>query len=61
MLPEASTAKARAILTSTVDALGGPIFLAETTSDCTGRYAKFEHSGALGGFIRIHSYKEMPG
>jgi hypothetical protein len=60
LMPAESAAKARAILTSTIDALGGPVFLAERTSDCTGRYAKFEHSGSLGDFIRVHTYKEMP-
>jgi hypothetical protein len=60
LMPAASAAKAQAILAGTVEALGGPIFLAERTSDCTGRYAKFEHSGALGDFITIHAYKELP-
>jgi hypothetical protein len=60
LMPAESAAKARAILTSTIDALGGPVFLAERTADCTGRYAKFEHSGGLGDFIRVHTYKEMP-
>jgi hypothetical protein len=60
LMPAASAAKAQSILAGTVDALGGPVFLAERTSDCVGRYAKFEHSGGLGEFVRIHAYKELP-
>ena len=60
MMPGPSAAKAQAILASAVEALGGQAFLTERTSECTGRYAKFEHSGGLGDFIKIHSFKELP-
>jgi hypothetical protein len=60
LMPGPSAAKAQDILAKAVDALGGPVYLAMRTSDCTGRYAQFEHSGQLGAFITIHALKEMP-
>jgi hypothetical protein len=60
MLPAPSAAKAKAILAQAVAALGGPAYLNLRNSDCTGRAAQFEHSGAVGGYIQFHDFKEMP-
>jgi hypothetical protein len=60
MLPAPSAAKAKAILAQVVTALGGPAYLNLRNSDCTGRAAQFEHSGAIGGYLQFHDYKEMP-
>ncbi len=60
VLPAPSAAKAKAILAQAVTALGGPAYLNLRNSDCTGRAAQFEHSGAVGGYIQFHDFKEMP-
>jgi hypothetical protein len=60
MMPEASAAKAKAILQQTIHALGGPAYLNVHNSDCTGRYAQFQHSGEIGGYIEMREYREFP-
>ena len=60
LLPAESAAKAKAILQQAIDALGGPVYLRARNLDCVGRYAAFEKSGDLGGYIELHTYREMP-
>lgn len=60
IMPDASAAKAKAILQQAIDALGGAAYLNVHNSDCTGRYAQFQHSGEIGGYLVIREYREMP-
>jgi hypothetical protein len=60
LLPDASAAKAKAVLQQAVQALGGPAYLNVHNSDCTGRYAQFQHSGEIGGYIEMREYREFP-
>ena len=60
IMPDASAAKAKAILQQTIDALGGASYLNVHNSECTGRYAQFQHSGEIGGYLEIREYREMP-
>ena len=60
IMPDASAAKAKAILQQAIDALGGAAYLNVHNSDCTGRYAQFQHSGEIGGYLAIREYREMP-
>lgn len=60
IMPDASAAKAKAILQQAIDGLGGAAYLNVHNSDCTGRYAQFQHSGEIGGYLEIHEYREMP-
>jgi hypothetical protein len=60
MLPAPSAAKAKEILTQAVAGLGGPAYLNVRNSECTGRAAQFEHSGAVEGYLQFRDYKEMP-
>jgi hypothetical protein len=60
IMPEASAARAKAILQQAVQGLGGAAYLNVHNSDCTGRYAQFQHSGEIGGYIQMREYREMP-
>lgn len=60
LMPAASAAKAKAILQQAIDALGGAAYLNVHDSDCTGRFAQFQHSGEIGGYIQVREYREMP-
>jgi len=60
IMPDASAAKAKAILQQAIDGLGGAAYLNVHNSECTGRYAQFQHSGEIGGYLLIHEYREMP-
>jgi hypothetical protein len=60
LMPAESTAKAKAILQQAIDALGGAAYLNLHNSECTGRYAQFQHSGDIGGYLQIREYREMP-
>ena len=60
IMPDASAAKAKAILQQAIDALGGAAYLNVHNSECTGRYAQFQHSGEIGGYLEIREYREMP-
>ncbi len=59
-MPAESAAKAKVILQQTIDALGGPAYLNVRNYSCIGRYAAFEHSGALGAFMELRTYRELP-
>ena len=60
LMPAASAAKARGILQQAIDALGGAAYLNLHNSDCTGRFAQFQHSGEIGGYIQVREYRELP-
>ena len=60
MMPAASAAKAKAILQQAVEAFGGAAYLNVHNSQCTGRFAQFQHSGEIGGYIQVREYREMP-
>ena len=60
LMPAESAAKAKAILQQAIDALGGAAYLNVHNSDCTGRFAQFQHSGDIGGYIEMREYREMP-
>lgn len=60
ILPAASAAKAKALLRQAIEGLGGAAYLNVHNSDCSGRYAQFQHSGDVGGYIEIREYREMP-
>ena len=60
LMPEASAAKAKAILQQAIEGLGGAAYLNLHNSDCTGRFAQFQHSGEIGGYIQLREYREMP-
>jgi hypothetical protein len=60
IMPEASAAKAKAILQQATEALGGAAYLNVHNSDCSGRFARFQHSGEIGGYIEVREYREMP-
>jgi hypothetical protein len=60
ILPAASAAKTKALLQQAIEGLGGAAYLNVHNSDCSGRYAQFQHSGEVGGYIEIREYREMP-
>jgi len=60
MMPAESAAKARAILDQAIEALGGPMYLRLTDSDCTAKYAGFERSGEIGGLGDVHVMRQLP-
>ena len=60
LLPADSAAKAKAILNQAIDGLGGQEYLNARNSDCSGRYAEFEHSGALGGYLQVRQLWQSP-
>jgi hypothetical protein len=60
LMPAQSAAKAKAILQRAIEGLGGAAYLNVHNSDCTGRYAQFQHSGEIGGYLEIREYREMP-
>jgi hypothetical protein len=60
LMPDASAAKAKAILQQAIDALGGAAYVNLHNSDCSGRFAQFQHSGEIGGYIQVREYREMP-
>jgi hypothetical protein len=60
LMPDASAAKAKGILQQAIEGLGGAAYLNVHNSDCTGRYAQFQHSGEIGGYIEMREYREMP-
>jgi hypothetical protein len=60
IMPDASAAKAKAILQQAIEGLGGAAYLNVHNSDCTGRFAQFQHSGEIGGYLVIREYREMP-
>src|SRR5689334_14205105 len=60
LMPDASAAKAKAILQQAIEGIGGAAYLNVHSSDCTGRFAQFQHSGEIGGYLEIREYREMP-
>jgi hypothetical protein len=60
LMPDASATKAKAILQQAIDALGGAAYVNLHNSDCSGRFAQFQHSGEIGGYIQVREYREMP-
>ena len=60
LMPAASAAKAKSVLQQAIDGLGGATYLNVHNSQCTGRYAQFQHSGEIGGYIEAREYREMP-
>lgn len=60
ILPTASAAKAKALLQQAIEGLGGAAYSNVHNSDCSGRYAQFQHSGDIGGYIEVREYREMP-
>jgi hypothetical protein len=61
LLPAESAAKAKLILQQAIQGLGGDAYLNAQNSDCSGRYAQFEHTGALGGFAELRELWQTPG
>jgi len=55
-----SAAKAKSILQQTIGALGGPAYVDLRNSDCRGRYAQFQHSGEVGGYIELRQVRALP-
>jgi outer membrane lipoprotein-sorting protein len=60
MMPEASTAKAKQLLSDLLNALGGPGYTEVRESNCQGRRALFGHNGEMTGFIDIVNYRRFP-
>lgn len=60
MMPAASAAKAKMLLQQAIEGLGGAAYVNVHNSDCSGRYAQFQHSGDIGGYVEIREYREMP-
>ncbi|HET8922687.1 MAG TPA: hypothetical protein VFN26_06775 [Candidatus Acidoferrum sp.] len=60
MMPEASTAKAKQILSDLVNALGGPGYSEVRESQCNGRRALFGHNGETTGFIDFVNFRRYP-
>jgi hypothetical protein len=60
LLPADSAARAKVILNQAIEGLGGPEYLNARNSDCSGRYAQFEHSGSLGGYIQVRELWQTP-
>lgn len=60
MSPEASTAKAKALIQQLLQALGGDAYLHVKDSDCTGRASNFGLSGDLSGYELYHEYRIFP-
>ena len=58
--PEQSAAKAKQLLSQAVEAMGGTVYRNNEESDCEGRMAKFDRSGAMGGYSFIRSYWRYP-
>lgn len=60
LLPADSAAKAKTILNQAIEGLGGQNYLNAYNSDCSGRYAEFEHSGGLGGYLQVRQLWQSP-
>lgn len=61
LMPDQSTAKAKQLVQSAIDALGGSAFLNVHDVTCTGNIGQFDHSGQLSGFEHFIQYAEPPG
>ena len=60
MMPEASVAKGKQILTDLINGLGGPGYAEVRESQCQGRRALFGHNGELTGYIDFIDYRRYP-
>ncbi|MGC1906774.1 MAG: hypothetical protein WA715_23345 [Candidatus Acidiferrum sp.] len=60
LMPDASTAKAKQILRTLIDGLGGPTYLDIKDSDCEGRLARFGHNGEMTGYTNFKDYWRYP-
>jgi hypothetical protein len=61
LAPEASDAKARQVIQRSIQALGGADYLGVQDSTRTGRYSRFQHSGAVTGTIKLVIQNKYPG
>jgi hypothetical protein len=57
---EQNEAKAKQLLKQSIDAMGGPLFQAQTESQCDGRVAQLDRNGGIMGFSNIRSYWHYP-
>lgn len=60
LMPEESAAKAKQLIQSAIEALGGSAYLNMRDMTCTGRAGQFGHSGELNGFENFVNYVEPP-
>lgn len=60
LMPEESAAKAKQLIQSAIEALGGSAYLNMRDMTCTGRAGQFGHSGELNGFENFANYVEPP-
>jgi hypothetical protein len=60
LLPEQSTARAKALLQGMIQALGGNAYLNVKDSTCRGRLGSFGHSGALSGYDVFMDFVKLP-
>lgn len=57
---EQNEAKAKQLLKQSIEAMGGPLFQAQTESECEGRVAQLDRNGGILGFSNIRSYWHYP-
>ena len=60
MLPAQSEAKARELIHSAIQALGGDAYLGVRDISRTGRLSQFGSNGALMGFVEVFDYTKLP-
>ncbi len=60
MLPAQSEAKARELINSAIQALGGDAYLRVRDISRTGRLSQFGSNGALMGFVEVFDYTKLP-
>jgi hypothetical protein len=60
MLPAQSEAKARELINSAIQALGGDTYLRVRDISRTGRLSQFGSNGALMGFVEVFDYTKLP-
>ncbi len=60
MLPAQSEAKARELINSAIQALGGDAYLRVRDISRTGRLSQFGSNGALMGFVQVFDYTKLP-
>src|SRR5260370_6400918 len=59
IMPDASAAKAKAILQQAIDGLGGAAYLNVHNSECTGRFALLQHSREIVRDLQLLAYREI--
>jgi len=60
MLPAQSEAKARELINSAIQALGGDAYLRVRDISRTGRLSQFSSNGNLAGFVEVFDYTKLP-